>query len=145
MNGTQRIAVVVAACLGAVSCNSDQGPSGISWVSTGLQLAEITAFEIPDTIRAMDTLTIVLSAELQLDRVGFSHVQVQWLEDTLEVGVWANTDRWVGSGTMPPTSFTVLHEYAYDMPPPYPPSHFEVRFEQPTSRQHAGTVVVADE
>ena len=145
MNGAQRIAAIFAASLGAAACTSDQGPGDGNWVYTGLQQAEITAFEIPDTVRALDTLTIVLSAELRLDRVEFSHVQSQWLEDTLEVSVWAETDRWIGNGPMPPTSFTVLHEYAYDVPPPYPPSRFEVWFEEHTSRHHAGTVVVEDE
>jgi hypothetical protein len=140
----RRLLVLALAAVGSTGCDSDQGPEGTNWIAAGTHLAQITAFEIPDTVGALDTLTIVLSAELTMDRVEFSHIEVLWLGDTLQIGVWANADQWVGSGPMPPTSFTVLHEYDYDVPPPYPPSDFEVWFEERTSKRPADTVVVVD-
>ena len=140
----RRLLVLALAALASTGCDSDQGPEGTNWIAAGTHLAQITAFEIPDTVRALDTLTIVLSAELTMDRVEFSHIQALWLGDTLQIGVWADADHWVGSGPMPPTSPTVLHEYDYLVPPPYPPSGFEVWFEERTSKRPVDTVVVVD-
>ena len=83
MNLVQRSVVFALVLLGALACESDQGPN---WVPAGTHLAQITEFEIPDTVRAADTLTIVLSAMLQMDRVEFSHIETEWIADTLQIG-----------------------------------------------------------
>lgn len=124
------------------ACGEDSGPN---WIDGGLHAAQITELSIPDTIRASDTLRITLSAELAqpVGRPEFASLDAQRSEHSVEITVWASVDLWAGSGPIPPTSFTVLHEYQHSEPPPFAEGPFAVVLSEPEGPAVADTVYIA--
>ena len=136
---------VIISCLLLAACGEGDA-TGPSWRDGGLHLAEIDSVAAPQTIGISDTLSVRLWASLSepTGRPTFSHFEVVRFGHRLDLTVWVRVDLWIGSGPMPPTSFTVLHGDSYHEPPPFSVGDFEVVIWLPDGSTTVDTVLVTD-
>ena len=101
---------------------------------------------VPQTIGISDTLAVQLWASLRepRSRPAFSHFEVVRDDHQLDLTVRARVDLWIGSGPMPPTSFSVLNGDFYHEPPPFSVGPFEVVIWLPDGSTTVDTVLVTD-
>ena len=140
---------LIIPCLLLAVCGEGD-TTGPSWRDGGLHVAEVDSdvdsVSVPQTIGILDTLALQLWASLYepTGRPTFSHFEVVRSDHRLDLTVWARVDLWIGSGPMPPTSFTVLDGDFYREPPPFSVGDFEVVIRQPDGSTTVDTVLVAD-
>jgi hypothetical protein len=140
-NSKSLAALLTLASLLIGGCEDGTGPR---WAYGGKYVARVLEVRLPDTIRVSETLWVGLDAVLEnpMGRPTFSHLEIQRTGAVLDLTVWADVDLWVGQGSMPPTSLTVLWDHSHREPPPFPEGTFTVLVRQPTGAPITRTIQV---
>ncbi len=133
-----RVPVVMMTITALASCSESTGPQ---WENAGVQQVRVIQLNVPETIASDDTLSILLWGDTRPSgRLSLSKIEA--VRDSMEIGltVWAEVERWVGSGTMPPYDTTIQCDY--QALPPFDAGHFRLVIHQPDGSQLVDSVLV---
>jgi hypothetical protein len=120
------------------SCSESTGPQ---WEHAGVHQVRVFQLNVAETIATDDTLSIQLWGDTQPSgRLSLSKIEA--VRESTEIGltVWAEVERWVGSGTMPPYDNTIQCDY--QVMPPFDAGQFRLEIHQPDGSQLADSVFV---
>jgi hypothetical protein len=110
------------------------------WDYEGVCQVWVETMEAPDTLRAADTLAVILEGEGWCDQPIFSHVDTARDSFQVDFAVWADCYTWSGSGMMPPTDYWVRCEL--EVPPPFYSGRLLLLAYRPDSTTVSDTVLV---
>ncbi len=129
--GTARRRRVVPLLLATVlitlgACSTSTEPL---YEDLGVHQVRVIEVSLPDSIPAADTLVAILIGRPDLgDCLTLSQVDVERDSTQVEITMWAEVRRWLGSGPPPPCG---LVDYRYEGMPPFVPGWFLVVANQP--------------
>ena len=133
-----RVPVVLMTITALASCSESTGPQ---WEFAGVHQVRVIQLNVPETIASDDTLLILLSGDTRPSgRLSLSKIEA--VRESMRIGltVWAEVEKWVGSGTMPPYDNTIQCDYR--ALPPFDAGHFRLVIHQPDGSQLVDSVLV---
>lgn len=133
-----RVPVMMIAISMLVSCSGSTGPQ---WEDAGIHQVRVFRLDVEETIASDDTLSILLWGDTQPSgRLSLSEIEAVRESSGLELTVWAEVERWVGSGTVPPYDNTIRCNYQAS--PPFNAGNFRLVIHQPDGSQLVDSVLV---
>ena len=133
-----RVPVAIMTISALASCTESTGPQ---WEYAGVHQVRVFQLDVDETIASDDTLSILLWGDTRPSgRLSLSKIEA--VRDSMEIRltVWAEVERWIGSGTMPPYDDTV--HCNYQALPPFDAGRFRIVIHQPDGSQLVDSVLV---
>ena len=132
------VLVVIMTITALASCSESTGPQ---WENAGVHQVRVFQMNVAETIASDDTLSILLWGDTRPSG-RLTPSKIEAVRESMEIGltVWAEVERWVGSGTMPPYDNTIQCDYL--ALPPFDAGHFRVVIHQPDGSQLVDSVLV---
>jgi len=129
---------VIAALVALASCSDSTGPQ---WEFAGVQQVRVFLVTMEESIASADTLAIALSGDTRPGgQLSLNRIEAVRESGQVELTVWTDVERWVGSGTVPPYAVTIDCEYL--ALPPFDAGNFHVVIHQPDGSQLVDSVLV---
>ena len=123
-----------------LACSDSSSPES-QWESIGVQQVIVDQIDIPNTSSVEDTLLIGLSGCTETTgRLTLSSIEDVRVSDKVTLVVWAEVEKWVGTGIMPTIDPTV--QCTYKAIPPFDEGMFYVVIEQPFGSELEDSVLI---
>ena len=124
------------------SCTESSSP-GPDWENIGVRQVIVDRIEVVETLASQDTLVVNLEGYTNPDgRLTLDSIEADRTQTSISLTVWAEVERWIGTGIMPP--FDVSIQCAYKAIPPFDEGKFYIIIEQPDASQLVDSVLVVN-
>ena len=132
------VLVVMMTITALASCSESTGPQ---WEYAGVHQVRVFQLNVAETIATDDTLSILLRGDSRPQgQLSLSRIEAVRESMEIRLTVWAEVERWVGSGTMPPYDNTI--QCIYQALPPFDAGQFRLVIHQPDGSQLVDSVLV---
>lgn len=122
------------------SCSDSSSPES-QWENIGVQQVIVDQINIPNTNSTDDSLLIGLSGCTETTgRLTLSSIDDVRLSDRVTLVVWAEVEKWVGTGIMPTIDPTI--QCSYKAIPPFDEGMFYVVIEQPDGSELVDSISI---
>ena len=129
---TSKLAVILTVLL-FCSCTGTSVPES-SWENIGIFQVTVHQIDVADTITPQDTLYIVLDGHTTPEgRLTLSSIEVNRTPNNISLTIWAEVEKWIGTGIMPPFD-TSIH-CTYKATPPFDEGEIDIVIEQTDGSQ----------
>lgn len=122
------------------SCSDSSSPQS-QWENIGVQQVIVDQLDIQNTCATVDTLSIGISGYTETTgRLTLSAIDDVRISDNVTLTVWAEVEKWVGTGIMPTIDPSV--QCTYKAIPPFNEGMFYIVIEQPDCSQLVDSVLI---
>jgi hypothetical protein len=123
-----------------ISCSDSSSPES-QWESIGVHQVAVDQIDIPNTNSTADTLLIELAGStVPSGRLTLSSIDDVRVSDRVTLVIWAEVEKWIGSGIMPTIDPTV--QCTYRAIPPFDEGMFYLVIEQPDGSELVDSVLI---
>lgn len=141
----RRLALQISAILLILlsySCSESSSPES-DWENIGVHQVIVNQIDVVDTITTQDTLSVVLDGYTNPDgRLTLSSIEADRTPTTISLTIWAEVERWIGTGVMPP--FDTSIQCTYEAIPPFDEGTLNIFVEQPDASQLVDSVQIVN-
>jgi hypothetical protein len=124
------------------SCSESSTPES-DWENIGVHQVIVHQIDVVDTITALDTLAVIIDGYTNPDgRLTLSSIEADRVPAEVSLTIWAEVERWIGTGIMPP--FDTSIRCTYEAIPPFDEGSFYIIIEQPDSSQLVDSVQIVN-